>query len=328
MQGGFVMNHFSNLQNKTEYLQNLKETELMRNVLIPLFEAMGFSNVRFTHGPRDLGLDVVLELENFLGEKEFIGVLVEIGAIHGSAVRSGSVINLIGQCEMLFGRGYDDPFDGARKKISKMLIITPSKITSSARDYIYHNLSQRHVGISFIDGQRLISLIDQYLPNFFASTEERPKAAMKCFKVGSQMCPKASTEKPRQVFIAVPFSGKFKDIYKHGVVSALREVNEECDLSEPLTPWRADEHITNIDLLCKICHAIQESRFAVINVTGWNPNVLFEMGLAYGLGKEVLLLKEKEQPVPTDLKGMEYIPYENSDEVKIALKSFFVDKVG
>ena len=67
----------------------------------------------------------------------------------------------------------------------------------------------------------------------------------------------------------------------------------------------------NRDLMCKICQMIQEAGICIVDITGWNANVLFELGLMYGRGKQVILIKhseDKEENV--DLKGMEYIPYD------------------
>jgi nucleoside 2-deoxyribosyltransferase len=103
---------------------------------------------------------------------------------------------------------------------------------------------------------------------------------------------------PNRVFIGMPIRKKFAHIYTHGIVPTLEKIK--------LEPWKADEEPNNIDIMCKICEHLQESQYAIINITDWNPNVLFELGLAYGLGKTVVIIKYKESGVPVDLKGMEY----------------------
>jgi len=113
----------------------------------------------------------------------------------------------------------------------------------------------------------------------------------------------------------MPFRPEFEDIYKYGIIPALKAAG--------LKAWKADESIKNIDVMCKICEGIQSSRYAIINISGWNPNVLFELGLAYGLGKETVLIKGHEEKVPADLRGMEYIEYRNSDELRKKLIKFF-----
>ncbi|MDY7042499.1 MAG: AAA-like domain-containing protein, partial [Chloroflexota bacterium] len=138
---------------------------------------------------------------------------------------------------------------------------------------------------------------------------------MRCFKTGSPACPKNPVLDPNQVFIGMPFRPEFADSYKYGIIPALEAVG--------LYPWRASDAISNIDVMCKVCEGIQSSRYAVINISDWNPNVLFELGLAYGLSKVTVIVKDKRSEVPTDLAGMEYIEYSGSDELREKLIKFF-----
>jgi len=51
-------------------------------------------------------------------------------------------------------------------------------------------------------------------------------------------------------------------------------------------------------------------------ITGGNPNVFFELGLAVGLGKPAILIhdeKAAEGKVPSDLLAWEYIPYDGKN---------------
>ena len=137
----------------------------------------------------------------------------------------------------------------------------------------------------------------------------RAIAPMKrCFKTGVKSCPKKINFSPRSVVVAMPFEDEFEDTYKY----AIRPVLEEADFK----PWKADEQISNIDIMCKICHAIQESGYLLANITTWNANVVFELGLAYGLARSVILIKRKKAEVPVDLRGLECIEYSTIDELK------------
>jgi hypothetical protein len=135
-----------------------------------------------------------------------------------------------------------------------------------------------------------------------------------CFKIGAR-CSKEIPVNSRQVFVGMPFRKKFEDVYRHGIAPVLDKYK--------LEPWKADEEPSNIDILCKICEHLQESQYAIMNITDWNANVLFEVGLAYGLGKHVILIKDKESDVPVDLKGMEYRQYESSEDLRKELEKFF-----
>jgi hypothetical protein len=136
-----------------------------------------------------------------------------------------------------------------------------------------------------------------------------------CFKVGVAGCPKQVQLDPQQVFVGMPFRDEFKDAYEYGIRRPLEELGFKV--------WKADEEPKNIDLMCKVCENLQSSRYAVLNISGWNANVLFELGLAYGLGRETLIIKDRESQVPTDLKGIEFFEYGHSGELHEKLLQFF-----
>lgn len=76
--------------------------------------------------------------------------------------------------------------------------------------------------------------------------------------------------------------------------------------------FRADQWTYSGDFVCKICKAIQESCIVVADITGGNPNVFFELGLAVGLGKPTILIHDErasENRIPSDLLAWEYVPY-------------------
>lgn len=136
----------------------------------------------------------------------------------------------------------------------------------------------------------------------------------RCFKTGVSNCPKEITFSPKSIVVAIPFGDDFRDAYVYAIRPALEESG--------FKPWKADEQISNIDIMCKICQAIQESGYVLANITTWNPNVVFELGLAYGLARNVVLIKHKKAEVPVDLRGLEYIEYSTIDELKRNLLLF------
>jgi hypothetical protein len=121
---------------------------------------------------------------------------------------------------------------------------------------------------------------------------------MRCFKTGSD-CAKGTSIaiNSNQIFIGMPFKEEYKNVYDVVIKPALTELN--------LVPWIASEVFKNIDIMCKVCEGIQTSKVAIIDISGWNANVLFELGIVFGLSKEAIILKEMSQDVPVDLKGIE-----------------------
>lgn len=130
----------------------------------------------------------------------------------------------------------------------------------------------------------------------------------RCFKTGVKHCPKEIRFFPKRIVVAMPFQSEFQDTYKYAIKPAFKDADFET--------WKADEQLSNIDVMCKICQAIQESGYLLADITTWNTNVVFELGLAYGLGRNVILIKKKKAEVPVNLKGIEYIEYGTIDELK------------
>jgi hypothetical protein len=172
-----------------------------------------------------------------------------------------------------------------------------------------------------IDGSLTAVYPDSQLPQFSytspqSTTRESSASSIgRCFKIGVKQCPKEIKYSPKRVFVAMPFNPRNQDLFKLAIRPALEEAK--------LEPWKADETIDNIDVMCKICQAVQESAYVIADISEWNANVLFEMGLAYGVGKNVAILKEKKASVPVDLKGLEYVEYESIVELKRNLEVYF-----
>ena len=137
----------------------------------------------------------------------------------------------------------------------------------------------------------------------------------KCFKIGSQRCPKRPDYERNKVFIAMPFSDDYVDSYLYGIVPALNAAGFQH--------YKADEEITCKDIMCKICEQIQACRMAIINISGLNPNVMLELGLAYGLGKPVYIVKDKATKAISDLGSIEYIEYSHATDLRNKLVQAF-----
>ncbi len=63
------------------------------------------------------------------------------------------------------------------------------------------------------------------------------------------------------------------------------------------------------DLLAKIHLMIERAEVVIADINDPRPNVFYEIGYAVGQGRTPILLAEKDQEIPTDLKGLEVIPY-------------------
>jgi len=60
------------------------------------------------------------------------------------------------------------------------------------------------------------------------------------------------------------------------------------------------------------------ARLILADLTGRNPNVLYQLGLANGFGKDVLLLASEEADIPADLRYLTYFVLDKSDDAAAA----------
>jgi hypothetical protein len=66
----------------------------------------------------------------------------------------------------------------------------------------------------------------------------------------------------------------------------------------------------------------------VAELSGRNPNVMYEIGLAHAIGKPIILLTRNQEDVPFDLKALRYLFYDiNNPDWGETLRSELLKKV-
>ena len=101
-----------------------------------------------------------------------------------------------------------------------------------------------------------------------------------------------------QFFVAQEFSIDREDLLR-ALTNAFQEFN--------LVPYRADQDVTSEHILCKIAAKIQTTLFGVFELTqNQNRNVYLELGIALGLCRPFVLVKEVEAEVSYLTQGLDY----------------------
>jgi hypothetical protein len=74
---------------------------------------------------------------------------------------------------------------------------------------------------------------------------------------------------------------------------------------------RGDHRILTVPLLEKLREQIDRADFVIADISGRNPNVYYELGLAHASGKRVILVSsDKPDDVPTDVRHFEFIAHD------------------
>ena len=109
--------------------------------------------------------------------------------------------------------------------------------------------------------------------------------------------------------------------FKYGIKAALADLNIKC--------IRSDNSVASGQILNKIQKGIEKSRFIIVKVDSDNLNVFFELGLAMGMDKDVLLISEESLvlQLPSDLRNWECLTYPkgNYEALKKSVVKFYRD---
>ena len=105
------------------------------------------------------------------------------------------------------------------------------------------------------------------------------------------------------VFMLSPFSEPFNTIFNDHIKPTLEKIdNIKC--------FRADNIYDNKPIIEDIWKSINEASIIISELTGRNPNVFYETGIAHTVGKEVILITQTMDDVPFDLRHLRCIVYE------------------
>src|SRR5687768_13595772 len=107
---------------------------------------------------------------------------------------------------------------------------------------------------------------------------------------------------PRLCFVAMPFAPNLSNTFE--VIE--RVTSDYCGLR----CVRADK-LTRSEVITEDVHNhIKNARFLIADLTDKNPNVFYEIGVAKGRDRRVILLVQDGQEVPFDLRGVRHLTYD------------------
>lgn len=129
--------------------------------------------------------------------------------------------------------------------------------------------------------------------------------ASKASKAGSKKGVKAKRKRANtkdKCFVISPFGGWHDDYYGEIFCPSIKAAG--------LEPARADDLFRSSNIVHDIWHLVSSSRVLLADLTGKNPNVFYELGLAHAARKPVLLLTQTLDDVPFDLQSLRIITYD------------------
>jgi hypothetical protein len=103
-------------------------------------------------------------------------------------------------------------------------------------------------------------------------------------------------------FVAMPFDKSFSNLFDYAISQAVRANGLLCE--------RIDRQVYTGDILERVRRQIRSATLVIADVTGGNPNVFLEVGLAWGHGVPTLLICREGEPLPFDVRGQRCIYYD------------------
>jgi len=112
---------------------------------------------------------------------------------------------------------------------------------------------------------------------------------------------------PRLAFVLMPFKPDLTVIYQNFIKPTVQ------DQVYGLVSRRADDIKSNRAVIQDIWKSICEARLIIADLSGLNPNVMYELGIAHTLGKESILIYQRGEEIkfPFDLAHIRRIEYTN-----------------
>lgn len=105
-------------------------------------------------------------------------------------------------------------------------------------------------------------------------------------------------------FVIMPFEEKLNEVY-NAIAKALQEYG--------LSPLRADRIFDTRPIMISIMQKMGEAEVIIADVTDRNPNVFYELGMAHVVKDKVILITQKMEDVPFDLRHFRHITYGHSE---------------
>lgn len=116
-------------------------------------------------------------------------------------------------------------------------------------------------------------------------------------------------------FVLMPLAEEYKEVYEHAIAPAAKALGFDCH--------RADHASGPSAIISDIIKAIFAADVIIADVSGSNPNVFYELGIAHAIDNKTLVICEKtDRKLPFDLASYRVIFYHRSiDGIEKDLRS-------
>ena len=105
------------------------------------------------------------------------------------------------------------------------------------------------------------------------------------------------------IFVIMPFAESFSDVWAGAIQRAARTAGYQ--------PIRVDMINRSSDITEDVIEAINSCHAAIVDVTGSNANVMFELGYAFAKAKPQIIISQSTDYLPFDIRNLRTVVYRN-----------------
>lgn len=115
---------------------------------------------------------------------------------------------------------------------------------------------------------------------------------------------------PETCFVIIPFNDHFNDIYQDVLIPAIEKAGYK--------PVRGDSVYGVGPVIEDIFYGIRTASVLVADVTGKNPNVNYELGIAHALNKSAVIISQSVDDIPFDYRHLRAVVYNTQSVTWVA----------
>jgi hypothetical protein len=138
------------------------ERDFTLKTVLPILRKLGFSNVRYNHGKREYGKDVVFARITEFGDIEHWAAQVKHGDVSGEVL--GDIDEIIAQIGDAFKMPFYDIYTRGQVRPSKVCVIISGRFTENATEKVCERIESHALrnNIVFIDEAKIATLSERF----------------------------------------------------------------------------------------------------------------------------------------------------------------------
>jgi hypothetical protein len=120
------------------------------------------------------------------------------------------------------------------------------------------------------------------------------------------------------IFVLMPFNNETTKTYH-----TIKKMTDDFGFRTT----RGDDEYQSSSILSHIVRQIVRARLIIADISGRNPNVFYELGIAHALNKSVLMIARSAVDIPFDVGSTRVLVYNDDEELRIRLSGWIIQSL-